>query len=438
MKKTIYLILFLFLFLFFLFLFVGAENCRAGVLGPGKVLLVPQQYATIQAAIDAAQFSDTVLVSEGIYHENIKYKGKGIVVTSRYNTTKDWQTVVNTIIDGSTATDKDNGSTVQLISAEDSTTVLDGFTITGGTGTRWVFGANTPQEGGGIILGYSSATIRNNIIRNNITRTSAGVITGGGGGISSMYGNPTICNNVIASNMSGYAGGIVLNYSRGKVRNNIICHNSTTGQYGGGGMMVWQAPQNGAIVENNTIVNNISSVDGGGMTMSVTDVSTVPVIRNNIIWGNRQATGRQVASPEYVNFNTIEDCTSGTNVSSFPLVEEGSLLLSSGSPCIDAGDPAGMCNDLEDPGHPGMASLPSRGSVRNDVGAYGGGGATTLASLEIIDLQGSGTFLNMSCASGLQVTSAYELLNRSSRKVTIDSVSLTTGSAFSLNKNCAG
>ncbi len=83
-------------------------------------------------------------------------------------------------------------------------------------------------------------------------------------------------------------------------------------------MMIWQAPQNGGIVENNTIVNNISSADGGGITMSVTDASTVPVVRNNIIWGNRQASGRQVAFPEYVNFNTIEDYASGTNVSSFP------------------------------------------------------------------------------------------------------------------------
>jgi hypothetical protein len=253
-----------------------------------------------------------------------------------------------------------------------------------------------------------------------------------------MYGNPTICNNVIESNTSGYAGGVVLNWSRGLVRNNIICHNTTTGQYGGGGMMIWQAPRNGAIVENNSIVNNTSSADGGGITMSVTDASTIPVVRNNIIWGNRQASGSQVASPEYLDYNNVEDYASGTNVSSFPRLEEGSFSLSGASPCIDAGDPAATCNDMEDPGRPGMASPPSKGSVRNDAGAYGGAWAKALPSLQLVDLEAPGTAISMSCASGLQATAALRLRNRGSRKVTIDSVSLSGGSVFSLNKDWAG
>ncbi|RPH38074.1 T9SS C-terminal target domain-containing protein, partial [bacterium] len=355
----------------------------------------------------------------------------------RYVSTKDWETVVNTIIDGSTAIDKNNASTVQFMNAEDSTAVLEGFTITGGTGTRWVFGSNTPQEGGGIILGYSSAIIRNNIIRNNMTRTAAGVITGGGGGISSMYGNPTIFNNVIISNTSGYAGGIVLNWSRGLIRNNIICGNTTKGQ-SGGGLMIWQAPQRGGIVENNTLVNNTSAANGGGIMISVTDASTIPVVRNNIIWGNRQASGSQVVSPEYLNYNNIEDHSSGTNVSSSPHLEEGSFMLSGTSPCIDAGDTAATCNDIEDPGRPGMASPPSKGSVRNDVGAYGGGWAKPLPSLQLVDLEVSGTTLSMSCASGLEATTALQLRNRGSRKVTIDSVTVSDRSVFSLNKDWAG
>ncbi len=79
---------------------------------------------------------------------------------------------------------------------------------------------------------------------------------------------------------------------------------------------------------------------------------------------------------------------------------------------------------------PAWPRSPSRGSVRNDVGAYGGGWARILPSLDIVDLRVSGTSLSMSCASGLQATSACELLNRGSRKVTIDSVTLTAGSAF--------
>ena len=242
----------------------------------GRILRVPQEYPTIQAAIDSAKNTDTVLVSEGRYYENINYYWKKIVITSRYFITKDWQTVQNTIIDGSTAVDKNNASTVTLLNGLDSNAVLDGFTITGGTGTLWVYGSARPQEGGGIIMNLSSAIIKNNIITNNMTRTAVGVISGGGGGISSLYSNPTIYNNVVVSNTSGYAGGIVLNWSKGKVRNNIIYHNTTTGQYGAGGIMIWQAPQNGGIVENNIIVGNISTSIGGGMSISVTDATTIP------------------------------------------------------------------------------------------------------------------------------------------------------------------
>jgi len=175
-----------------------------------KILTVPQEHSTIQSAIDAAQNSDTVLVSEGTYYENIRYKGKGIVVTSRYFITKDWQTVKNTIIDGSTAIDNDNASTVQFMNSEDSTAVLDGFTITGGRGTRYTmpFGP-VAQFGAGIILHNSSASIRNNYIINNNVLPA----TGGGGGIGSMYSNPTIYNNVIASNSGGYGGGVLLDFS---------------------------------------------------------------------------------------------------------------------------------------------------------------------------------------------------------------------------------
>jgi hypothetical protein len=49
-----------------------------------------------------------------------------------------------------------------------------------------------------------------------------------------------------------------------------------------------------------------------------------------------------------------------------------SFFLSDSSPCIDAGNPDSVYNDIEDPMSPGYALWPSLGGLRNDMGAYGG------------------------------------------------------------------
>jgi hypothetical protein len=402
-----------------------------------KILTVPQEHSTIQSAIDAAQNSDTVLVSEGTYYENIRYKGKGIVVTSRYFITKDWQTVKNTIIDGSTAIDNDNASTVQFMNSEDSTAVLDGFTITGGRGTRYTmpFGP-VAQFGAGIILHNSSASIRNNYIINNNVLPA----TGGGGGIGSMYSNPTIYNNVIASNSGGYGGGVLLDFSGGKVRNNIIRNNITinnnTSFWDGGGIQIWQPSQYSAFVENNTIINNYSGASAGGISIAV--VSVPVTVKNNIVWGNRQAAGGQITGPEYVSYSDVEDYSSGTNISVYPQLQEGSFLLSPSSPCIDAGDPAAAYNDIEDPMNPGIALLLSRGTLRNDIGAYGGFYAKALPSIDTSDFRLSSSSISLQCSPSCQKTAAIELRNLSSKSLTIDSVTVSDTATFSLNKNFAG
>ncbi len=45
--------------------------------------------------------------------------------------------------------------------------------------------------------------------------------------------------------------------------------------------------------------------------------------------------------------------------------------LQAGSPCVDAGNPDAMYNDIEDPQNSGAALAPALGTVTNDMGAYG-------------------------------------------------------------------
>ncbi len=351
----------------------------------GKILYVPQHYATIQAAIDAAANGDTVLVGEGRYFENINFLGKKILVTSMFLNYNDVSYIPNTIIDGSKPINSDKASCVLMVSGEDSSSILQGFTLTGGKGTKWVdeHGAGTYVEGGGILTTLSSPTIRFNIIVDNeAISTPTGITSAGGGAIRCGDGSPQIYNNVILNNKGMYGGGIVLNYCSGaRIVNNIINANkvyqAVTGKqtFGGGGIWVYATKPGDDlpnIIENNTVVGNASNTVGGGIRIW----SAAAQVRNNIIWKNYQTVGMQLYisdSSPLVEYNDIEDSTVGIgNFSLYPVFTDSSFLLTDGSPCIDAGDPSILFADSENPSLPGFAIAPAKGSTRNDIGAYGG------------------------------------------------------------------
>lgn len=72
-----------------------------------KYLKVPEQYGTVQAAIDAAKDGDTVLIAPGVYHEALIIADKSITVASWYLTTKEPRYIKQTVLDGSTLPDPD-------------------------------------------------------------------------------------------------------------------------------------------------------------------------------------------------------------------------------------------------------------------------------------------------------------------------------------------
>lgn len=60
--------------------------------------VVPDEFLTIQEAIDAAINGDTVVVKPGIYYGVIDFKGKEILVTSLYRLTNDTSYIASTIL----------------------------------------------------------------------------------------------------------------------------------------------------------------------------------------------------------------------------------------------------------------------------------------------------------------------------------------------------
>ena len=125
-----------------------------------------QQYTNIQAAINATQNGDIVLVYPGTYFENINYNGKNISVASLNLTTNDPAYINQTIIDGN-----QNGSCVQVNYGE-TDAVIHGFTVRNGSGTHLAF--SKLFDGGGVFIENSNLKISNCIIKNNEVTASGG------------------------------------------------------------------------------------------------------------------------------------------------------------------------------------------------------------------------------------------------------------------------
>ena len=87
------------------------------------ILYVPSEYATIQEAIDAAWFGQTVQVAAGTYVENINFNGKNISVIGADQAT--------TIIDGDSSE-----AVVMFRNGEARSALLKNFTITNGNASN--------------------------------------------------------------------------------------------------------------------------------------------------------------------------------------------------------------------------------------------------------------------------------------------------------------
>ena len=273
-------------FLIILMLFLGCAEAQS------ETLPVPGVYQTIQSAINDSNDGDVIIVEPNTYHENINFFGKAITVRSL--DPNDANIVSATIIDGNELDDPNYGSVVTFNSGEGNDSVIEGFTITGGSGSwaqiYWEFkGYLWNRCGGGVLcLNSSSPTITRNVFVDNIA--------GQGGGIYFYnYSDPIVANNTFINNSAiinhgyedpdvndsnnydhGDGGAIVgFQYCDATITNNLIQNNHA--DYYGGGIHLRQW-SNGEI-SNNQIINNDSTL-GAGIHITYT---SSPVITDNII-----------------------------------------------------------------------------------------------------------------------------------------------------------
>ncbi|MCP4413263.1 MAG: hypothetical protein GY808_11945, partial [Gammaproteobacteria bacterium] len=274
---------------------------------------VPGNYTTIQGAIDAANDGNVVLVDEGTYYENINFKGKAITVASHFYLDGDTSHISKTIIDGSRPSNPDSGTVVYLISGEDTTSVLCGFTITGGSGTYYPdFNNGDAYCAGGILMFSGGKIIHNKIINQNLNY--ANNVYGGGVQVYPYNISANIIieqnnisyNTIVGTKLSGGSGlQLILRWWNGgycRVKNNTISYNSVTvtGTYktvGGGILLSSPLPTLGdIIIESNIISHNelhcVASVGAGIYVVYfdpgyvIIDENPSPLICNNIVTNN--------------------------------------------------------------------------------------------------------------------------------------------------------
>ncbi|NQT81729.1 hypothetical protein HQ563_01810, partial [bacterium] len=296
---------------------------------------VPEDYATIRAALDAAEEGDVILVREGTYRGKLRMKPNIELLGEGAETT---------IIDGA-----GEGTAVAFDGV--GWARLDGFTIKGGTGEGFGKG---DKIGGGIYILRSSPHISGCRVMYNSAVWGGGVCVdadsapvfvdceirgnsalAGGGLFFYEDSSATILTTKISGNAAEwYGGGLYLgSFSSASIYSCEISRNEAS--YDGGA--AHGSFQSDINIVSSTIADN-SSPQGAAMYME--EVTSLRA-ENTIIWGNESPMvllGQGVF--RYCDTEDNDLAGKNGNFLSDPLfagAEEGDYHLLPYSPCVDRG-----------------------------------------------------------------------------------------------------
>jgi len=305
------------------------------------VIRVPSDHATIQAAIDAAPETYTILVEPGTYVENIDFKGKSIIVRSTEGPDR-------TVIDGGQA-----GPVVTFTSPAREGAWLDGFTITNGSAAEgggihcdaaWtiitgnIVIGNTAAYGGGIYCtGFDPIVFGNAVMLNSVTRDGGGIFFRFVTGDASLISHNFILANATDGAANHDGGGIAFMECVAPVISNLVAGNSA---YTGGGLY-YDFGLN-SVVTNNTFFGNTAVSSGGGIHFG--PEGATGVMTNTIVWDNTAPTWPEIdmgSGSVSVTYCDVKGGWNGEgNIDADPLFADAALWdfhLTWDSPCREVG-----------------------------------------------------------------------------------------------------
>jgi len=333
---------------------------------PPDVIYVPQDYETIQSAINASGGNGTIIVSDGVYtgegNKNLDFNGKELTISSENGS-------AYCVIDCELS-----GRGVYAHRDETDTSEFIGFTIRNGSSQqgagiycyhsspsidRCILEDGSALMGGGIASTHSSSLISNCILRGNALITTGDSVFGGGlycYKSSLIVTSCEISGNTATGDISSnaYGAGIACSQkSTLTLRNSLISDNQAdaippaeTGE--AGGLYVTNST---LFIENCTITGNASDQVGGVQHFD----STVEMI-DSIFWHNSP---KEFNSPFTATYSNIKGITGMGNIDADPLFVTGaggdyylSQLITGhtiDSPCLDAGSADGSEICLFDP-----------------------------------------------------------------------------------------
>jgi hypothetical protein len=207
-----------------------------------QTIHVPGDCATIQSAIEVATpYYSQIQVAPGTYNEAIDFKGKAIRL---YSTGGPQVTTINGTGKGY--------HVVQCVSGEFLSTILEGFTITGG----YANGSAPHNRGGGMYNDDSSPTVTNCIFTGNTA-------TYGGGMSNDNWSGPWITGCIFKGNSAGNAGGGMANsYNYSGIMTDCTFELNTASVSGGGMWNEYSTPR----LTNCTFKSNRANARFGGGT----------------------------------------------------------------------------------------------------------------------------------------------------------------------------